>query len=70
MTEGNIPGTDRKKSYCIYCPDMLKKLTKENEKGRVENKIKRLHLVTTLQYLHFAIASFDYVFTLQWICSF
>ena len=24
MTEGNIPGTDWKNSYCIYCLDMLK----------------------------------------------
>ena len=24
MIEGNIPGTDWKNSYCIYCLDMLK----------------------------------------------
>ena len=30
MTEGNIPNTYRKISYyCLYCPDILKKLTKE-----------------------------------------
>ena len=29
MTEGKIPSADRKNSYCIYCPDVLKVYQRE-----------------------------------------
>ena len=80
MTEGNIPGTDWKNSYCIYCLDMLKTFQRKPklfeflgdsnwEELKIKNNI-------TLQWLHFAMASLFngstlqwHDINLQWICS-
>ena len=60
MTEGNIPGTGRKKNsyYCIYCPDMLKIYQRESkffEFSRDTNTAKYLSIVDRLHSEHLVI---------------
>ena len=60
MTEGNIPGTGRKKNsyYCIYCPDMLNIYQRESkffEFSRDTNTAKYLSIVDRLHSEHLVI---------------